>query len=72
VDSFPDVAKKVPPAPKSISGETREQRLPVRSDVVIFVKFDPGEKEPLLLTVTDSAMLETKNAERQPGNLKRS
>jgi photosystem II stability/assembly factor-like uncharacterized protein len=44
VDSFPDVREANPPAPVPVPGETPEQhwaRMPVRSDGIVFVKFDP-------------------------------
>jgi hypothetical protein len=44
VSSFPDVTEADPPAPAPVPGETPQQhwtRMPVRSDGVVFVKFDP-------------------------------
>ena len=42
VASFPDIAEAVPPAPASFPGETPQQRwerMPVRGDGIVFVKF---------------------------------
>lgn len=48
VTSFPDVTEAIPPAPPAVPGETprqRYQRMPVRGDGIVFVKFATESKQ---------------------------
>jgi len=57
VASFPDITEAEPPAPVPVPGETPEEHwrhMPVHSDGIVFVKFDPmvGKQSPDAATRT--------------------
>jgi photosystem II stability/assembly factor-like uncharacterized protein len=49
IASFPDITEAAPPAPVPIPGETPEQhwqRMPIRGDGIVFVRFVPAADAP--------------------------